>query len=91
MNSSTSQVHDDSFREYNWFYDVFKEHILYWFWRILFADKNFKQSKFGFNFLVFPVLLKHWNTILFLGIPRVENKIYNILEIIWKIKSQKLS
>lgn len=67
-------THDDSFREYNWFYDVVKDHILYGFWRILFADKNFKKPKLGFNFLVLPVLLKHWNTILFLGIPRGENK-----------------
>lgn len=54
---------------------IFREHILYGFWRVLFADKNFQKSKFGFNFLVLFIFLKHWDAILFLGIPR-EDKIW---------------
>lgn len=58
-------------REHNHFMmSTFKEHILYGFWRVLFADKNFKKSKLGFNSLVFLIFLKQWNTILLLGIPR---------------------
>lgn len=90
MNLSTSQVPMmiASRNTTDFMIWIFKERILYGFWRILLAYKNFKKPKLGFNFLVLPVLLKHWNTILFLGIPRRENNICNVLKIIWKKRSK---
>lgn len=69
-NSSTSQVHTMIVLGNTTDFMMFQA-FLYGFCRILLADKNFKKPKLGFNFLVLPVLLKYWNTILFLGIPSV--------------------
>lgn len=72
VNASTAKHTRWTVREHKHFMtSTFKEHILYGFWRVLFADKNFKESKLGFNSLVFLIFLKHRDAILLLGIPSI--------------------
>lgn len=67
---STGVVHGNSM-----LLNRLEEYNLNWFWRILLADKDFQEPQFGFDFLVLPVLIQHWDPIFFLYVPVKRKKL----------------